>query len=64
MDKKRKMIRTDTGGKYESPFAGICFENGITPKYYPFSPKSNEIAIRKNWRLKEMLSVLISSCLL
>ena len=42
------MIRSDKGGKYESPFAEICLENGIihqtTP---PYTPQSNGIAERK-----------------
>ena len=29
LDREIKMIRSDRGGKYESPFAEICLENKI-----------------------------------
>ena len=29
LDKKIKMIRSDKGGEFESPFAEICLENRI-----------------------------------
>ena len=62
LDKKIKMIRSDRGGEYESPFAQICVENGIVHQTTaPYSPQSNGIAERKNQTLKEMMNVLLIS---
>ncbi|PHT38854.1 Enoyl-[acyl-carrier-protein] reductase [NADH], chloroplastic [Capsicum baccatum] len=62
LDKKIKMIRSDRGGEYESPFAQICVENGIIHQTTaPYSPQSNGIAERKNRTLKEMMNVLLIS---
>ncbi|KAF3662700.1 Histone H2AX [Capsicum annuum] len=42
LEKKIKMIRSDRGGKYESPFAEICVENGIVHQTTDlYSPQSN-----------------------
>ncbi|PHT26612.1 Dicarboxylate transporter 1, chloroplastic [Capsicum baccatum] len=62
LDKKIKMIRSNRGGEYESPFAQICVENGITDQTMaPYSSQSNGIAERKNRTLKEMMNVLLIS---
>ena len=45
MDKKIKMIRSDRGGEYKSPFADICLENGIIHQTTTqYTPQSNGIA--------------------
>ena len=49
IDKKIKMIKSDRGGEYESPFAEICLENGIIYQTTaPYTPQSNGIVERKN----------------
>ena len=53
LDKKIKMIRSDRGGEYESPFAEICLENGIIHQTTaPYTPQSNGIAERKKSNFK------------
>ena len=62
LDKKIKMIRSDRGGEYESPFAEICLENGIIHQTTaPYTPQSNGIVERKNQTLKEMMNALLIS---
>nr|XP_009798319.1 PREDICTED: uncharacterized protein LOC104244566 [Nicotiana sylvestris] len=47
-NKKIKMIRSDRGGEYESPFAEICSEYGIIYQTTaPYTTQSNGIAERK-----------------
>ena len=51
IDKKIKMIKSDRGGEYESPFAEICLENGIIHQTTaPYTLQSNGIAERKTER--------------
>ena len=48
LDKMIKMIRSDRGGEYESPFAEIYLENRIVHQTIaPYTPQSNGIAERK-----------------
>ena len=62
LDKKIKMIRSDRGGEYKSPFAQICVENGIIHQNtISYSPQSNGIAERKNQTQKEMMNALLIS---
>ncbi|XP_070022222.1 uncharacterized protein [Nicotiana sylvestris] len=63
LNEKIKMIRSDRGGEYESLLSEICSEYGIIHQTTaPYTPQSNEIAKRKNQKLKEMMnSLLISS---
>ncbi|PHU05794.1 hypothetical protein BC332_26616 [Capsicum chinense] len=62
LEKKIKMIRSNRGGEYESPFAEVCVENGIVHQTtVSYSPQSNGIAERKNRTLKEMMNVLLIS---
>ena len=57
---KIKMIRSDRGGEYESPFAEICLEYGIIHQTTaPYTPQSNDLAERKNRTLKEMMNALM-----
>ncbi|XP_069148083.1 uncharacterized protein [Solanum lycopersicum] len=49
LDRKIKMIRSDRGREYESPFAEICLENEIIDQATAtYTPQSNEIAEGKN----------------
>ena len=60
LGKKIKMLRSDRGGEYESPFAQLCAENGIIHQTTaPYSPQQNGIAERKNRTLKEMMNSLL-----
>ena len=54
------MLRSDCGGKYESPFFDFCGQHGVIYETTtPYSPQSNEVAERT---LKEnMNAMLISS---
>ncbi|PHT29367.1 hypothetical protein CQW23_31044 [Capsicum baccatum] len=67
LEKRIKMIRSDRGGEYESPFAQICVENGIIHQTTAdqttalYSPQSNGIAERKNRTLKERMNALLIS---
>lgn len=63
LSKKIKMLRSDRGGEYESPFAQLCAEHGIIHQTTaPYSPQQNGIAERKNRTLKDMInSMLLTS---
>ena len=57
---KIKMIQSDRGGEYESPFAEICLEYSIIHQTTaPYTPQSNGFAERKNRTLKEMMNALM-----
>ncbi|XP_075499393.1 uncharacterized protein LOC142537784 [Primulina tabacum] len=61
--KKIKVVRSDHGGEYESPFAEFCAQHGIKhERTAPYFPQQNGIAERKNRTLKEMMNVLLLSC--
>ena len=63
LSKKIKRLRSDRGGEYESnPFNTFCEKQGIIHETTPlYSPKSNEVAERKNITLKEMMNVMLIS---
>ena len=62
LGKKIKMLRSDRGGEYESPFENICAENGIIHQTTaPYCPESNGIVKLKNRTLKEMMNALLIS---
>ena len=65
LNRKIKVLRSDRGGEYESPFVDLCAQHGIIHETTaPYSPQSNGVAERKNRTLKEMMNaMLISSCL-
>ncbi|RVW64853.1 Retrovirus-related Pol polyprotein from transposon TNT 1-94 [Vitis vinifera] len=49
LNKKIKVLRSDRGGEYESPFVDICAQHGIIHETTaPYSPQSNGVAERKN----------------
>ena len=51
LDRKIKMIRSDRGGEYESPFAEICLENGIINQTTaPYTPQSNVRKKKPNFK--------------
>ncbi|GJX69898.1 pol polyprotein [Tanacetum coccineum] len=50
-----KVVRSDRGGEYVSPFADLYVKHEIRYKFTaPYSPQQNSIAERKNRTLKEM----------
>ncbi|KAJ9556796.1 LOW QUALITY PROTEIN: hypothetical protein OSB04_011410 [Centaurea solstitialis] len=62
LNKKIKVVRSDRGGEYVSPFAEICSQNGIRHEFTaPYSPQQNGIAERKNRTLKEMVNAMLIS---
>ncbi|XP_075494791.1 uncharacterized protein LOC142532361 [Primulina tabacum] len=62
VSKKIKVLRSDRGGEYKSPFAKFCAQHGIKhERTAPYSPQQNGIAERKNRTLKEMMNALLLS---
>ncbi|KAD6118818.1 hypothetical protein E3N88_10089 [Mikania micrantha] len=62
LNKKIKVLRSDRGGEYVSPFADICAQNGIIHECTaPYSPQQNGIAERKNRTLKEIMNAMLIS---
>ncbi|XP_075491105.1 uncharacterized protein LOC142529455 [Primulina tabacum] len=63
--KKIKVLRSDCGGEYESPFAEFCDQHCIKhERTAPYSSQQNGIAERKNRTLKEMINALLLSSFL
>ncbi|GJZ45702.1 retrotransposon protein, putative, ty1-copia subclass [Tanacetum coccineum] len=65
LGKKIKVVLSDGGGEYVSPYANLCAKHGIRHEFTaPCSPQQNGTAERKNRTLKEMVNaMLISSSL-
>ncbi|XXG41748.1 hypothetical protein AAC387_Pa01g2150 [Persea americana] len=62
LDKKIKVIRSDRGGEYKSPFGEFCSQHGIIHQTTaPYSPQQNGVAERKNRTLKEMMNAILKS---
>ena len=62
LNKKIKVLRSDRGGEYESPFVDLCAQHGIIHETTtPYSPQSNGVAERKNHTLKEMMNAMLIS---
>nr|GEU47351.1 putative ubiquitin carrier protein [Tanacetum cinerariifolium] len=60
LGKKIKVVRSDRGGEYVSPFIELCAKHGIRHEFTaPYSPMQNGIAERKNHTLKEMVAMPI-----
>lgn len=66
LNKNIKVLKSDRGGEYESPFGEFCLQHGVVHQTTtPYSPQQNGVAERKNRILKEMINaMLISSSLL
>ena len=63
--KKIKVLRSDRGGEYDSPFVNICAQYGIIHETtVPYLPQSNGVVERKNRTLKEMMNVMLISSIL
>ena len=59
LNKKIKVLRSDRGGEYESPFVDFCAQHGIIDETTtPYSPQSNGVAEQKNRTLKEMMNAM------
>ena len=62
LNKKIKVVRSDRGGEYVSPFAEFCSQHGIRHEFTaPYSPQQNGIAESKNRTLKEMANAMLIS---
>ena len=62
LNRKIKVLRTDRGEEYESPFVDLCTQHGIIHETTaPYSPQSNGVAERKNRTLKEMMTAMLIS---
>ena len=62
LNKKIKVLRSDRGGEYESPFVDVCVQHGIIYETKtPYSPQSNGVVERKNRTLKEMMNAMLIS---
>ena len=61
-NKKIKVLRSDSGGKYESPFGEFCLQHGIVHQTTaPYSSQQNGVAKRKNRTLKDMMNAMLLS---
>ena len=61
-NKKIKLLRSDRGGEYESPFVDFCAQHEIIHETTaPYSPQSNGVVERKNHTLKEMMNAMLLS---
>ncbi|GJU23468.1 retrovirus-related pol polyprotein from transposon TNT 1-94 [Tanacetum coccineum] len=62
LGQKIKVVRSDRGGEYVSPFAELCVKHGIRHEFTtPYSPQQNGIAERKNRTFKEMVNAMLIS---
>ena len=62
LNKKIKVLRSDRGGEYESPFGEFCLQHGIIHQTTaPYSPQQNGVAERKNRTLKDMMNAMLIS---
>ncbi|GJW58593.1 retrotransposon protein, putative, ty1-copia subclass [Tanacetum coccineum] len=62
LGRKIKVVRSERGGEYVSPFAKLCAKHGIRHEFTaPYSPQQNGIAEKKNRTLKEMVNAMLIS---
>ncbi|GKD45945.1 pol polyprotein [Tanacetum coccineum] len=62
LGRKIKVVRSDRGGEYVSPFTKLCAKHGIRHEFAAsYSPQQNSIAERKNRTLKEMVNAMLIS---
>ncbi|GJZ01093.1 pol polyprotein [Tanacetum coccineum] len=60
LGRKIKVVRSDKGGEYVSPFSKLCMKHGIRHEFTaPYSPQQNGIAKMKNRTLKEMVNAML-----
>ena len=60
INKKIKVLRSDRGGEYESPFGEFCLQHGIIHQTTaPYSSQQNGVVKRKNRTLKEMINAIL-----
>ncbi|GJS83573.1 pol polyprotein [Tanacetum coccineum] len=60
LGRKIKVVRSDRGGEYVSPFADLCAKHGIRHEFTTlYLPQQNSIAERKNHTLKEMVNAMM-----
>nr|GEX46471.1 hypothetical protein [Tanacetum cinerariifolium] len=60
LGKKVKVVRSDRGCEYMSPFADLCVKHGIRHEFTaPYLPQQNGIAERKNRTLKETVNAML-----
>ena len=60
LNKKIKMLRSNRGGEYESPFVDVCAQHKIIHETTtPYSPQSNGVVERKNHTLNEMMNATL-----
>jgi transposase InsO family protein len=64
LERKIKRLRSDRCGKFfPKVFNDLCAEHGIIhERMPPYSPKSNEIAERKNHTLTDLVNVMLDTC--
>ncbi|GJZ38050.1 retrotransposon protein, putative, ty1-copia subclass [Tanacetum coccineum] len=62
LGRKIKVVRSDRGGEYVSPFVELCTKQGIRNEFTaPYSPQQNGIVERKNRTLNEMVNAMLIS---
>ncbi|GKD15603.1 retrovirus-related pol polyprotein from transposon TNT 1-94, partial [Tanacetum coccineum] len=62
LSRKIKVVGSDRGGAYASPFADLYAKHGIRHEFTaPYSPQQNGIAEKKNRTLKEMVNAMLKS---
>ena len=62
LNKKIKVLRSDRGGEYESPFIEFCARHGIIHETTSsYLHQSNGVAERKNCTLNEMMNAMLIS---
>ena len=62
LNKEIKVLRSDRGGEYESPFVDVCTQHGIIHETTtPYSPQSNGVTEQKTRNLKEMMNAMLIS---
>ena len=62
LNKKIKVLRTDRGGEYESPFGELCVEHAIIHQTIaPYSTQQNSVVECNNCTLKELMNAMLIS---
>ena len=62
LNKKIKVLRSNRGGEYESPFFDVCAKHRIIHETIaPYSPQSSGVAERKNRTINEMMNAMLIS---